>query len=453
MFGVNSRDGGAEAEMVAAHALKALVRLRFFVLALWMLPWTLAMFPRRPLDSDWWVFEYGARQLSGLRMTGYQPIEGGPLHLYTWFPRLQVGPPALLATVPSQLLAPVLGRVVAVVAMLLVGLLALAFLERIAALVAVPAARARGLALLGGLLLVPAWCELVVFYMHLDDVIALTLLLVAVHELLRGRWWTMAIVLGIGAATKPWAIAFFPLLLLVPRLRRSRAFLLALAATAVWWAPFLVVDPRTLDVSGSIVVRPASDSTLHLLGVAASGGPLRMLQLALMLLVGLLVVRAGRWPALLFAVVAVRMLTDPQTWLYYTTGLVLGALLLDVLATRRRWPWFTTVATTLLLVEWRVSLATPTGGQGAAGWVAALRVAILLPLVVYLAWPARAGGFGALAYEADGGDPGERDVPLHVEEGGGEVVEGRDVRKGQHLGDRLEDVEGMVLSEADRLSL
>ncbi len=438
---------------MAAHALRALIRLRFFVLALWMLPWTLAMFPRGPLDSDWWVFEYGARQLSGLRMTGSQPVEGGPLHLYTWFPRLQVGPPALLATVPSQLLTPVVGRIVAIVAMLLVGLLALALLERIAALVAVPAARACGLTLVGGLLLVPAWCELAVFYMHLDDVIALTLLLVAVHELLRGRWWTMAIVLGIGAATKPWAIAFFPLLLLVPRLRRSHAFLLALGATAVWWAPFLVADPRTLDVSGSVVVRPAIDSTLHLLGVASSGGPLRMLQLALMLVVGLLVVRAGRWPALLFAVVAVRMLTDPQTWLYYTTGLVLGALLLDMLATRRRWPWFTTAATALLLVEWRVSLASPTGVEGAGGWVAALRVAVLLPLVVYLAWPARAGGFGAPTYEADAADPGERHVPLDVEEDGGEVVEGRDAPQGQHLGNRLEDVEGMVLSEADSLSL
>ena len=366
---------------------RVLVRLRFLILALWAVPWTFDMFPRLILASDWWRFEYGARELSG-QLAHFTPIDGGALHIYTWIPSLQVGPPALLAAVPFQFLNAWVGRIAAAVLMLLVGLGVLVLLERIAALKGLEAERTRSLTLLGGAFFIPAWCVLSVFYMHLDDVIVLSLAVVAMHEALRGRWWWASLALGVAAATKPWAIAFIPILLLIPRRRRSQAMLTTIGAAAVWWAPFLIAAPGTLQASGSYGSATAKDSTLNLIGQSQSYGVERLGQMFLMVLVGWLVVRSGRWPALMAAVVAVRMITDPQTWLYYAVGLVLGALIGDVLTARSRWPRMTIAATGLLLLESRISEQVGGPPHGGQHFLAAVRAALLLALVVYLVWPA-----------------------------------------------------------------
>jgi len=377
------------------------VRLRFVILLLWAAPWAFRLFPRDPLGSDWWWFEYGARQLSG-HADGITPIEGGPLHIYTWIPRLQIGPPALLAAIPTQLGNTYAGRVAAAVVMVLAVIGLLVLLERIARMCGLAQERTRTMTLVGGAFLVPAWCTLAAFTMHLDDVIVLCLTVVAIHQLLRRCWWAAALALGVAVATKPWAVAFVPLLLLVPRVRRSHAILLTLASAAVWWLPFVVADPQTVQASGSVKLDTSPDSTLHLLGLQSSAGDARLLQLALMVLVGWWAVRSGRWPAILVAPIAVRMLTDPQTWIYYTSGLVLGAFLWDLVGSRARWPRLTVLSAALLLLESRIHIEVGGPQHGGQTFLAVVRIVVLLGILAVVLrldrqaapalWPADGGG-------------------------------------------------------------
>jgi hypothetical protein len=54
----------------------------------------------------------------------------------------------------------------------------------------------------------------------------------------------------------------------------------------------------------------------------------------------------------LLAAVAVRLITDPGTWAYYTPGLVVGALVWDTFEAKRLMPWTTIVASLLLMPSW-----------------------------------------------------------------------------------------------------
>jgi hypothetical protein len=382
------------------------VRLRFLLLLLWAAPWAFRLFPRDPLGSDWWWFEYGARQLSG-HTDGITPVDGGPLHIYTWIPRLQIGPPALVAAIPSQLGNSYAGRVAAAVVMVLAVIGLLVLLERIARLCGLAEERTRTMTLVGGAFLVPAWCTLAVYTMHLDDVIVLCLTVVAIHQLLRRCWWAAALALGVAVATKPWAVAFVPLLLLVPRVRRSHALLLTVGSAAVWWLPFLVADPQTVQASGSVKLDTSADSTLHLLGMQSSAGDARLLQLALMVLVGWLAVRTGRWPAVIVAPIAVRMLTDPQTWLYYTSGLVLGALLWDMLGSRARWPRLTVLTTALLLLESRIHIEVNGPHHDGQAFLAVLRVVVLVGILAVVLWLGRPTAPALWPKDGTGTDDGE----------------------------------------------
>jgi len=419
-----AEDPGAKRRPAGRRALGLLVRWRFAVLTAWTLACGYLVFRPQTLSTDWWVFEYGSRMLSGLKTSHYTPIEGGPLHLYTWFPRLQIGPPPLLAAVPTQLLPPQQGKIVAAVVMCGLGVWALWLIERIAGLVGVAADRVSRMTLWGGLLVLPAWAVLATYWMHLDDAIALTFTLWATGFVLRGRWWAAALLLGIAAAGKPWAVAFWFLLLLLPRARRSHAALLAMASAAVWWVPFVVADPTTFRATGNVVYITTADSTARLLGFARTDGGLRAFQLLTMIFVGWLVVRYGRWPAIVLAVVATRMLTDPQTWSYYTVGLVLGAFLVDVVATRWRWPWLTTLTAAFLLVQSVADVKALSPVTALTQGLCLLRLALLLPIIVLFAWPSRSQPFGqplpAAAAEPEGADP---DVPDGATSGEPAVVE------------------------------
>ena len=241
--------------------------------------------------------------------------------------------------------------------------------------------------LVGGALLVPAWCVLAVFTMHLDDVMALGLTVVAIHQLLRRCWWAAALALGVAAAAKPWAVAFVPLILMVPRVRRAYALLLTVGAAAVWWLPFVLAAPDTVPESGTVQLDTSPDSTLHLIGLHASASDARLTQLGLMVLVGWLAVRRGRWPAIIVAPIAMRMLIDPQTWIYYTSGLVLGAFVWDLLGTRARWPRLTVLTTALLLVESRISINSVGAPQHhGQTFLALLRIVVLLGVLAIVLW-------------------------------------------------------------------
>jgi hypothetical protein len=81
------------------------------------------------------------------------------------------------------------------------------------------------------------------------------------------------------------------------------------------------------------------------------------------------------------------MLTDPQTWLYYTSGLVLGAYVWDLLAGRSRWPRLTMLTAGLLLLESRISLQVNGPQHDGQTFLAVVRVVVLLGILAVVFWP------------------------------------------------------------------
>ena len=115
----------------------------------------------------------------------------------------------------------------------------------------------------------PVWAELAVHYAHLDDALALALLMAAIHAVARSRPLAAALLLAASAGAKPWALAFVPLLLVLPRVRWHRAAAVWLAVVVAAWLPFVLADPKTLHASGFAIPNVAS-SSLRALGVTAA---------------------------------------------------------------------------------------------------------------------------------------------------------------------------------------
>jgi hypothetical protein len=70
--------------------------------------------------------------------------------------------------------------------------------------------------------------------------------------------------------------------------------------------------------------------------------------LALGTAAGWLAVRRGRWQAVVLLVIATRTLLDPGVYPYYTAGLLLGTVVVDLVLTRWRVPWFSVAAGALV---------------------------------------------------------------------------------------------------------
>ena len=189
-----------------------------------------------------------------------------------------------------------------------------------------------------------AWSELAVHAGHLDDVLACVAGVVALRLLARHPV-AAAAVLGLAVDAKPWALGFAALLLAVPRDRRLRAVVVWAGVVGVAWLPFVLADPGTLATTHFTIVN-SSASALRALGVEASRTPGwdRPVQLLLGLALGLVAVRRGRTVAVLLVVVATRMALDPSTYNYYTSGLLVGTVAVDLLLLRGRWAWCTPAA-------------------------------------------------------------------------------------------------------------
>jgi len=260
---------------------------------------------------------------------------GAGLHLYATHPQLQIGPLTFLAATPLGGLPAWLSGSVAAVAIAATGPAVLLSLSHLPGLTVTN--RQRGLA---GAVLMPVWAELAVHYAHLDDALALVLLMLALHTAARSRSIPTAVLLAASAGAKPWAVAFVPLLLVLPRDRWHRAIAVWLGAVVAAWLPFVVADTRTLHASGFAIPNVAS-SSLRALGVTSVSTPSwdRPVQLLVGVLLGVVAVRRGRWLVVPAVVLAVRMLLDPGAYPYYTAGLVLATVLLDLGWRRTRWPW------------------------------------------------------------------------------------------------------------------
>jgi hypothetical protein len=309
----------------------------WWVLSLWSALWI--AFRARGGGQSWHFFAQGSLLLTSGGASG-------GLHLYATHPVLQIGPLALAASAVLRMVGPGNGQTTAIVLMSLTGLPVLAGVWR---LLPPLDRRRRGRLLLAGFVFLPVWTELTTHFGHLDDVLALGLSVAGAHAVSRRHPVWAGLALAAAADAKPWAAAFLPLLLVLPRRDRWLALGVYVAAIAAAWLPFLIADSHTLMAAHFTIPNDYS-SALRAIGVNTAGTPWwdRPAQLALGIAVGCAAVWRGRWPAVILLAVAARIMLDPGVYAYYTSGALLGTIMVDLLVTRWRLPWISAVTAALL---------------------------------------------------------------------------------------------------------
>jgi hypothetical protein len=75
-----------------------------------------------------------------------------------------------------------------------------------------------------------------------------------------------------------------------------------------------------------------------------------------------LAVARGRWPLVLLATTAARVVLDPGTNRYYAAGIVVDATVWDLLGPRRSFPWWTALSCLLLFAARNLPLPPATNG-------------------------------------------------------------------------------------------
>ncbi len=270
-----------------------------FVVA-WTVWWAWRMWPDSGVS---WHFSVDGANLL---------LHGSGLNLYADAPWLQTGP---LSLVVAALLSPLpanIAKNVALVAMTAAGPLLIAALAPLVA----PARRHRRM-LIAAIIVIPAWTVLSVRWGHLDDVLAMTFAIAALRAVSAHRPVLAGVALAAAIATKPWAVGFLPLLLVLPR-GRLRAAATAVAGTALAWAPFVLANPRTLGaLHPPVGLSPSSG--LHTLGARGVMMPPwgRTAQLLLSPAAAAAAVLSRGLPGVLLVSVAVRLALDPKDNAYY----------------------------------------------------------------------------------------------------------------------------------------
>jgi hypothetical protein len=321
--------------------LDRVCRYRYVVLVLVAaVMWVDAIAEGGAYGQDWHYFLTGAGALTG----------SAGLHVYARLPYLQFGPLALLVTVPLRYLGPLHGWYVVSALGMAAGVLTIRIVERAAeAMLDEPGRQALPLAVVvGGVFVLAGWTSAAVARGHPDDVLALLGVALAVRATTRRRWLLAAVLLGLAAAVKPWALFALPLAAANPR-ARWRGPIVAVAAAVLPWVPFFLADSSTWRVE-TFHLPVSAMSTLHALGLAVGATPAwpREAQFAAAVLLGALAVQAGKWYLVPMIACAVRVNLDPATVDTYGTGVVLGAFLWD-LATPARVPALRTMLSWLAL--------------------------------------------------------------------------------------------------------
>jgi len=316
----------------------------YLLLAAWTAKWFQVMAPHG--GASWHLFVQAAQLLTGGHPAGL--AKAGGLRLFASYPKFQFGPVTLVMTAILRLLGPNGGIVVTQVLMACCGLLILAVAERAAAAARpdLDPEQLRWTVLGAGTVFVPVWSILAVSFMHLDDVLALLLAVLAVRALVSGRVALTGVLLALSAGAKPWAFGFLALLLaFAGRDRVLRGFAWAAGVTVLLWAPFVIADPGSV-AAAKFEIPNAVNSGLRALGVNSAGTPPwdRPAQILIGFGLAAIAVRRGRWPAVLLICTSVRIALDPNTYPYYTAGLVTGALVWDLLGSRRAVPAWTLAA-------------------------------------------------------------------------------------------------------------
>ena len=305
--------------------------------AIWTVWWAWHMWPNSGLS---WHFSVDGAKLL---------VQGSGLNLYADAPWLQTGPLSLVVAAVLRPLPAATGKSLALVAMAAAGPLLVVALTPLVA----PAKRRRRM-LIAAIVLIPAWTVLSVRWGHLDDVLAMVFAIVALRAVSAGRPVLTGVALAAAIASKPWAVGFLPLLLLLPW-GRLRAAAVAAAGTALAWAPFVLANSHTLGaLSPPVGLSPASG--LHTLGVRGVLMPRwgRTAQLVLAPAAATVTALTAGLPGVLLVSVAVRLALDPKDNAYYIGSAALAAVVFDLLGTGWTIPW-TTLGT--VIVFWQPFVA------------------------------------------------------------------------------------------------
>jgi hypothetical protein len=308
--------------------------------------WAIACFVRfaRHGGIAWHFFTTGSTLLFGGGAGAGAPTGG--LHLYANYPQLQIGPLAFVVTAGLRHLGPDQGVLVTEIMLMAMGLYLVHELTRIALIVRPdlaqrPAAH-RVTVLVGGAVFLVSWAELAVTFAHLDDAVALMLAVLAVRAAVAQRAVLTGLCVGLATDSKPWALVFLPIVFMLPVRAWGRAAVGALAAIAAAWLPFVMADHHTVAAM-HYTIRNLPGSALRALGVSDPRTPSwdRPAQLLVGCGLGAATVARGRWPAVILLGVGARIALDPADWGYYTAGVLVGALLWDLVGMRRPIPLWT----------------------------------------------------------------------------------------------------------------
>lgn len=315
-------------------------RAGFFVLA-WAALWFAVMVWQG--GTSWHWFVEGQQALADLD----DRLSGG-LHLYAGLPYLQIGPVTFLATFLVGPAGSSFALLCAQVFGAAAGLFVLGVLRATAETLRPDLGRDeldRRLVAVA-LFFIPVWTWLAVGVVHLDDVLALLFIVLALRFAAAGRPVLTGVLVGLAVDSKPWALPLACLLLLVPGWRQRLAGAAALGlVVAAAWLPFLLADPGTLRAL-HYTIPNTTLSALRVLGVddPRTPGWVRPAQTLAGLGLGALAVRRHRWAAVVLVVVASRLVLDPGTNRYYVAGLAVGAAVWDLLGARTARPWWSAAA-------------------------------------------------------------------------------------------------------------
>jgi hypothetical protein len=273
----------------------------------------------------------------------------GGLSLYAHHPELQIGPVSLMV---ARLFAPFpahIGQVAAEAFMSMLGLIMLVMVGRTAAWyyrgTGTNHRRLQQRILIAGLAFIPMWVEVSVRFGHMDDVLALFFTMLAVHAMVKNQAAWTGVYLALAVDSKPWAVAFLPLILALPKPEWKKAALWCVGLVAIAWLPFYLSNLGSLSAAKfTIPNQPAS--SLRWLGVSDPSTPVwdRPAQFAIGMGLGTLAVWRGRWPAVVLVGCNARILLDPSVYTYYTASILLGTLLWDAVGQRRLVPWWSWIA-------------------------------------------------------------------------------------------------------------
>lgn len=241
----------------------------------------------------------------------------------------------------------------------------------------------RAAVLVGGLLFLAGWVEVGTRAGHLDDILALVFTVAALATRLRHHTLATALLLALAVDSKPWAIAFVPLLLdLTVSIRRNAAAIgLWVLVVAAAWAPFALADHATLNVSRFTIPTDAS-SGLQALGIAGAHTPGwdRPAQAVIGAALGVVAIALRRPAAVPLLGLAVRVAIDPGVHPYYNSGLLLATVVVDLVLLRWGLPWLTIAAFALVEVA-HYGLVSPdlvgSAGPHLAGLLRLLTCAVL----------------------------------------------------------------------------